>query len=274
MALLTPLLAVLMAAAPPPTTSVQQRLATAKVCYDAADFECAERELAEVRKGLDSLDRSDRVTALDLSAVTAFSQDKAGEAEAHIKALLTLAPNFEPKAWKADWVKVLVRVRGSMPDRTPPVLNVKTPPGPREREPVTFVVMTRDPSGVDRVRLGVKTAEGPRFFAGETKDRKVWTLTVPPDLVTAGELAVWIEAWDIHGNRAEWSRLQKPTVLTVNPSLVPKPQVIVSTPVYETWWFWTIVGVGVAGIATAIGVSMAPQSGSQVIRPVLPEPVR
>lgn len=30
-----------------------------------------------------------------------------------------------------------------------------------------------------------------------------------------------------------------------------------STPVYKTWWFWTVVGVAAAGVATGIGLGIA-----------------
>ena len=34
------------------------------------------------------------------------------------------------------------------------------------------------------------------------------------------------------------------------PTTQPKPTVEESTPYYKTWWFWTAIGVGVAGVVT------------------------
>lgn len=53
----------------------------------------------------------------------------------------------------------------------------------------------------------------------------------------------------------------------------PKGPVVVSTPFYKTWWFWTITGVAVAGITAAIVIPIvirnqvppAPGSGEAII---------
>lgn len=34
-----------------------------------------------------------------------------------------------------------------------------------------------------------------------------------------------------------------------------------STPVHKTWWFWTLIGVGVAGTATALALTLGDDSG-------------
>lgn len=41
---------------------------------------------------------------------------------------------------------------------------------------------------------------------------------------------------------------------------VPKETQPVRSPVYKTWWFWTLVGLTVAGVATTTGLVLATQS--------------
>jgi hypothetical protein len=62
-----------------------------------------------------------------------------------------------------------------------------------------------------------------------------------------------------------------PLTLTVSLAIVPdQPAVAASTPVYESWWFWTIIGTVVVGGATA-GVVLGTQSGGETIAPAQAE---
>ena len=44
----------------------------------------------------------------------------------------------------------------------------------------------------------------------------------------------------------------------VAPTPAPTPTTSASTPVYKKWWFWTLVGVAVAGATTAAAVALQP----------------
>jgi hypothetical protein len=39
------------------------------------------------------------------------------------------------------------------------------------------------------------------------------------------------------------------------------------TPVHKTWWFWTLIGVGVAGTATALALTLGPEDAKSLQAP-------
>ncbi|MCK5798452.1 MAG: hypothetical protein KAI47_14775 [Deltaproteobacteria bacterium] len=51
------------------------------------------------------------------------------------------------------------------------------------------------------------------------------------------------------------TELTRPALVPTTPPPQPQSQSQQSTPVYKKWWFWTIIGVAVAGGATAAGIA-------------------
>jgi tetratricopeptide (TPR) repeat protein len=62
----------------------------------------------------------------------------------------------------------------------------------------------------------------------------------------------------------EPERSPAPLVVEPAPSLVPAPPPVrgyaVRRPLYKKWWFWALIGVATAGVATAVGVLAAPKN--------------
>lgn len=267
--LMTSALAV--AASPVPAA---KRLERARLCYEAMDYPCAERELLEARGALAQLPHADAVAILRLSAEAALASDRRGDAETHLKALLERAPDFAvaSSAWPPAWRDVLAAVRKAMPDRTPPQLSV-TASGEVERgQPLKVVVRAADRSGVGRVLLHVRRGTTPpEVLALSTQDGRLWTA----ELVAGAEpdIALWVEAWDLASNGpATWGSAAAPRVVTVRaPPPDPPPDGATDppvggarpeTPLVQRWWFWTLIGVGVAGTATLVYFLTRPDEDS------------
>ena len=49
------------------------------------------------------------------------------------------------------------------------------------------------------------------------------------------------------------------TLIKIKPKVIKKIIKIRAKPIYKRWWFWTAVGVLVAGGATALGVTFGIQ---------------
>jgi hypothetical protein len=51
--------------------------------------------------------------------------------------------------------------------------------------------------------------------------------------------------------------VQQQVAVVPDPVTEPGTSAVAGTPYYKTWWFWTLIGVGVAGVAAGIAVPLA-----------------
>ena len=232
-----------------------ERLVRARLCMAALDYDCAREELALARAAADELGGAERQEALRMSAETALALELPREAERHLVDLLAVAPDFAPPpgAWPPAWREALDRARSLVPDTRPPRLVVEAPARVEVGREAAFRVQAEDRSGVAGVALLVRLPAGAGTgavrFAMTTTDGRTWLGRVPAELVHGDALAVWIEASDRVGNGpARWGSPEAPQRLPVVRPL-PEP-----TPLLETWWLWTAIGVGAAVVAgVAVG---------------------
>ena len=247
----------------------QQRLARGEVCLAALDFECAEAELAEARKGHEKLSPGERRQVFRLSAETALSLEKRAHARSYLTSLLELSPGFMPRpgAWPKPWLVVLEEARGARPDRDPPQLRVALPMTTPAGKEVVIEVEAIDRSGVGGVTAFSKTGSGVQRLVLGTTDGRLWRATLPADRVVGPVLQLWIEATDSKGNGpARWGSAAEPQRIVVvagetheeAPSLVTR------------WWFWTAIGGAVAA-ATAVTVYLVTREDEAgVVAPAVP----
>lgn len=249
---------VLAALAAEPPIPPAQRLPRAKLCLDALDYSCAERELAHAREALETFAPADRQEILRLSAETALSEARPDDAKAHLLALLALDPRFDPgpDAWPPAWRAVLDAARRDAPDRLPPELEVEAPTEVDAGKGFELVARARDDSGVGAVTLFVAGRRLPMA----TTDNETWRALVPAELVAGDTVGLYVEATDRHGNGpARWMSADKPFRVVVRAETVTLPPPPQRPPdegsdpsVTETWWFWTAIGA--AAIATGVTV--------------------
>ena len=242
-----------------------QRLERAALCFEELDLECAEAELIEARRSLQTLAAGDRERVIRLSAEVAFSSERQADAEVHLRALLALNPTFEPAAgaWPGPWRDTLVRLRAAAPDRSPPTLRVQVPVQVETGQAFEVEVLAEDRSGVGGVTLLVFGATTTRI-ALTTTDGRTWRGTVAASLVVGDAVPIQIEATDQLGNGpASWGAPHRVPVLS-RPE--PAPSVV------ETWWFWTAIGGAVAvAVATGITVWALPREDEAAIEITPPE---
>jgi hypothetical protein len=259
-----PLAALVVLAAPPAGGAgldAPARLERARVCRAALDFACAEEELAAARAGLGDLPPEVRVEVLVLSAETALSTGRRADAEAHLRGLLDLRPDWVPAAgsWPSGWVAALERVRDSLPDRLPPSLDANLPGDACAGRSAVVGVRARDRSGMGPVVL-VLPGPPPVRIPMTTSDGETWTATVPAERVAEPGVPFWIEAFDLAGNGpATWGGPDRPRTLPVGP--VPARP---SRPLVRQWWFWTAIGAVAAGAAVGVYYLARPRAGSSV----------
>jgi hypothetical protein len=208
----------------------------------ALDFACAASELDLAREAMTASPIPVKATVYRLSAEVAFSQDRQREAEAHLRSLLEVVPDFAPAkgAWPPSWVSTLERIRSAMPDRLPPRIFFEPPAG-RPGEPVSISVRTEDRSGVGGVSCHV-LGRRPLTLQLVTADGQNWTGNIPGPLVEQPAVLLWIEATDLANNGpATAGDRDHPLRIPVTPA--PR----VSTPLTSRWWFWTAIGAAAAG---------------------------
>ncbi len=231
------------------TVSASQRLARAKLCYEALDYSCAEQELTHARAAMEALDPAGRIGVLQLSAESALSMGKQEQAHTHLMALLKADPSFQPppKSWSKPWLDALAAARRASPDRLPPTLEVSLPIGPVPSDEVLVLeLQATDRSGVSGVKLFLVT--GPSFDC-TTSDGQTWHAKIPAEHVVGEELLLWIEARDQPGNGpARWGSPRAP-------KRIPIAQKVTSDSVATKWWFWTIIG-GTVAVAAATGITV------------------
>ncbi len=221
-------------------------LARARVCADALDLDCAERELATLRAGLAQAAPDDAITILRFSAEVALATRREADASGHLAQLLDRVPDFAPAegSWPKLWLAVLERVRLQRPDRAAPTLRVSVAEQAVPGRAVPVVAHAQDPSGVAGVAVYIRrTGTEPLRLALTTRDGREWRGNIPAELVTVPAVLYWVEAVDQRGNGP--ARLGTPEIPRTLP-VVPEP--VVATPVYQTWWFWTAIGAGVTAI--------------------------
>jgi hypothetical protein len=265
----------------PRMLGASERLERARVCQAALDFPCAERELAAVRAALASLAAGEQREALQRSAEVALAAERPDDARAHLATLLALAPDFAPgaEAWPPQWRALLDEVRRAAPDRLgPTVVEVRLPVAAPPGRPLEVAVIATDPSGVGRVVLFVG-GEPPLAIVCATEDGRRWVGAVPAERVTGRALRLWAEAHDVGGRGpTRWGSPEAPHVLPVA-APEPPPALAGETPWYQTWWFWTAVGVGVAAAAGVTAWALTgpedgaagPVTGSLALDPQWPQ---
>lgn len=232
----------------------REDLGRARVCWAALDPECAEEALVTVRAHLAELSPTERLEALRLSAEVALATERTADAHQFLLVVLELDPRFAPSGWSSDWLDALDAARRDAPDRLPPELAVIVPAEVKSKTPVTLEVHADDPSGIascqaelaSGVRLTLMTADG-RVFRGEIPGKEAR----PP------ELTFFVEASDRAGNVTRW-----PANATYHRVVVNEPPEPASTPIIEQWWFWTTIGVVVAGTTAALVLTLGDDEGT------------
>jgi hypothetical protein len=224
-------------------------LKRARACQSALDYTCAEEELAGIRRHVADLAPEVQITLFRLSAETALASGRKVDADGHLQALLEADPSFEPPpgGWPSGWAAELEKVRATMPDREPPLLVVHMPTDLHTGTVPVVRAHVSDRSGVGPVVLGVGGTEATRI-AMTTTDGQIWSASVPAPQVRNPALLLWVEAMDLKGNGpARWGSEESPQRIPVS-NAPPKPP----PPLVKRWWFWTIIGVAVAG--TGVGI--------------------
>lgn len=229
----------------------------ARSCLAALDFACAEAELAAARDDVAGLPDDVKVQLLALSAQTALATGRQADGARHLRALLDLAPAFEPApgAWPASWHAELARAREAMPDRAAPDVELERPADATAGSPCRVTARVSDRSGVGEVALVVAREAGgePVRVPMTTTDGRTWSAEVPAPVLLPPGIAFAVEAFDLKGNgpaRAPaGGGLARVPVRPAPPPPPPPPPP--KPPLVRQWWLWTIVGgVVVAGAAT------------------------
>ena len=223
------------AAQPDPRAALQR----ARVCWAALDPDCASSALVEVRAALldAGFTADERHEAWRLSAEVALAQGL--DAQPYLAALLELDPAFAPR-WPEAWLAALAVAREAAPDRLPPTLRIDLPTEARPKTALPITVVADDPSGIQRCTAIVDGVLIPLLSA----DGVTFRGTLPK--ARAPQLVVVVEAADRAGNVA---RTESRVQITTPPTR--------ATPVVETWWFWTLVGVVVVGGAVGLGLALS-----------------
>lgn len=233
----------------PPVEWLEQ----ATVCRSAGDFACADVALTRARETMANAPWQLRWDILEFSAEIALALERVDEARTHISALIALDPAFSPgRAWAPAWRRVVEEVRASLPDASPPTLDVATPDAVAGEQPIVVRAIAIDPSGVARVLLHLGDLRIPMLHA----EGDVWVGVIPAGDVTPPRADLRVEAWDIVGNG--------PTLVRVSVPVTAPESRVAEQPLYERWWFWTLVGA--ASIGVGVGAALA-LDGSQTVTP-------
>ena len=258
-----------LAAAPP-------ALDRAQAALDAYDYSTADRLLIGLRQRAADLTDQDMVEVLRLSALVALSLDRFDEAEDHLSALLERSASFAPPkgAWPPPWRRVFDAAKKRALDRYAPTLKITAPETAPFGQPVTIKVAATDPSGVKTVRLSL--ADPAVSLSMITSDGVHFLATLPGRYVRPPGLRFWVEAYDRRGNGPGYfAPPRRPTSIRVTPPLgqVEKIGTVAAPAVNEdegsivdTWWFWTIAGVVVAGAGVTAAVVAAQSSDDTAVR--------
>ncbi len=244
----------LSAAAPAPP-AIDRHLERARVCLAALDYECADAELAEARALTATATSEQKIATLWASAELSLALGESRAADQHLDGLVAASPAATaPKAWPSAWQAALQRAHERAPDRSPPTLTPRT----SETEVVAgedtvLEVDASDKSGVARVRAFVVGANGVTELPMVTGDSLRWRATIAGSDVMPPVVRYWIEATDRAGNGpARLGSQARPLELPVRDIPVAHGD----DSILETWWFWTAVGVVVAGSAVAVGLTL------------------
>ena len=249
----------------PQALEVKQALERAHLCVADLDYLCAERELATARETVEAAAGDLRIEVLRVSAEVALATDRQTDAEAWLDGVLRLDPGYAPPAgaWPTAWREVLERARARLPDTQPPTVEGHLPTNVAAGAPLRVdAVVHDDRSGVAAVTLVVEGRDGePLRFAMTAGEQGRWHATVPAELVSGSELALWIVATDRAGNGpASWGGPDAPRRVPIRAAAPPPAE---EESLLEAWWLWTLVGVGVAGLGVGIYFLATPPTASE-----------
>ncbi|MFT7623317.1 MAG: hypothetical protein ACI9WU_002500 [Myxococcota bacterium] len=255
-----------LALAAPPDLTAAQRVDRARVCFEAMDFACVERE-TEQGLGLATASRSREVQSqlLALRVESALAQSLPS-ADPRLAELLAVDPGFDAPGWPTPWLARLKRARAAAPDREPPELSVRLPLTHAAGQPFEVLATTRDRSGTAGVTLFV--AGLPQPLSMTTTNGTSWRAIVPASAAVGDSVALWLEASDQVGNGpTRFGTAEQPRRVHLEqppPKTPPSDDRLVSK-----WWFWTAIG-GAVLVGAAAGVTVWALSQDDAAAPTGP----
>ncbi len=199
-----------------------------------------------------------RVEVFRLMAFTHASFDELGKAEEAFVKLLEVKPDHQLQGASPKVRQAFASAQRLYRERQAVKLS-HAPPRPREAEKTTTVDVVAQAGGD---RIGAMTlhyrAQGTEGGFSQVSmspgEQASWSAVMPNSFPGAPGLRTveyFIRARDTRGALlSSIGEEEKP--LTVEVEAVA----LAATPVYKTWWFWTITGVVVAGAAAATGVAV------------------
>jgi len=210
--------------------------------------------------------RQEMATIYRLLAFTYLALGREEEAAGAYRSMLPLEPDFEPgedlsprmreffAGVRSDW-----EAEGRPGSAPPPPVEIehRSPAEAEHGQPVTLSAEVNDPADrVDRLVLAYRQGTDAVFRRLDTRrEEGAFLATIPGDDVAPPLVEYYFEALDRQGLPVA-SRGDVAAPLRI---AVPAPG---GGNILEAWWFWTIVGVVVAG-AVVGGVLIADQVGKQ-----------
>ncbi len=254
-------------------------LQRARELFDEMEYQAAHDAaglaLQQAEAGPAELAEAYRLQGLSLSAL-----EQADESLAAFRAMLSIAPDTQLPTDISPKLAAPFYQAVAMAQEVAPIALSLAGEGPRAQPGALQVLLKSDPFGLVRgVRLVSRVGAGPwqRGGAEDLAARGQAELALPPaDPVSVREY--YLEALTATGGVL--ARLGSPEdpfrQAAARPVVAPvaeedplgdpvEPPRAVATPWYETWWFWTAVGVVVAGTAVGLGVGLGVDGSAEAV---------
>lgn len=240
-----------MAAAPANTDpkSASDHLGDALACASTGEWKCTKASGNAAYQELASLTKAQRLQLHQVRAEAALALGDKVVLDGLLDTLVAANPAFVPPgSWTVPWVKALAAAMNRRADVEIPTAKPDPLLPVSHGQPMTIAVRLDDRSGV---KVAILRVIGTQLLLKLRKlpATSMWQTTIPHTATTGKSMSFWVEATDNLDNRGPvWGTPEAPVVVAILQPLVVEPE----TGLAQKWWFWTIIGIGVVGIAGGV----------------------
>jgi hypothetical protein len=237
---------------------------------DEQDFEAAQEAIARILQ-TGELGPPQLVEAYRAMAECSAALRRPDDATGAFVNLLAINPDFYVSSSESPLVREpFEQAQAFWSEHTRPTPSYDPPRAIPPDQPF-IVAVSLDASELPAlfadVRIHYRTEDG-GFFT--TLEAEGGAATIPQDaLESAAALELYVSVHDEHGNVAAWiGSPEEPLRIAVGddpgdePAGPAGPGTTGRRRIYQRWWFWTIIGVAVVGLAVGLPVGLTQAGGA------------